>query len=193
MQSSNGQLLPQPDRPKPRVHNAKRCPLAIQQRIVNALANGDSIRAIAHALHVSNNTVVAIRDQEWQQVAARKARIAAQSELIATEAADRTLEAIRNREIKGQGLIPAFGVAVDKLIALRGDPSLTIRHEHLLHTITKDTLLAYAVAQSKTVQAKVVSAPALANAMPVPGSGPAGSGPAMHQNGKGRQSKKKVV
>jgi hypothetical protein len=188
MQSSNGQLLPQPDHPKPRVHNATRCPLAIQQRIVNSLANGDSIRAIARALHVSNNTVVAIRDQEWQQVAARKARIAAQSELIATEAADRTLEAIRNREIKGQGLIPAFGVAVDKMLALRGEASLSIRHEHLLHTITKDTLLAFALAQSKTVQAKIIDtpAPALAAAMPVPA-------PVMHPEQKPKQSKKKIV
>jgi hypothetical protein len=32
--------------------------------------------AIARALHVSNNTVAAIREQEWQQVAARKERIA---------------------------------------------------------------------------------------------------------------------
>ena len=36
----------------PKRHNAKRCPFAIRQRIVNALANGDSKRAIARALRV---------------------------------------------------------------------------------------------------------------------------------------------
>ena len=67
MQSSNGQLLPQASCPKPKRHNAKLCPFAIRQRIINALANGDSQRAIARALHVSNNTVAALREQEWQQ------------------------------------------------------------------------------------------------------------------------------
>jgi DNA-binding NarL/FixJ family response regulator len=88
MQSSNGQLLAQPDRPKPRVHNAKRCPLAIQQRIVNGLANGDSTRAIARALSVSVNTVSAIARQEWIQVETRKTRLAAQWEQAATKSVD---------------------------------------------------------------------------------------------------------
>ena len=95
MQSSNGELLPQPNCPKPKRHNAKLCPFAIRQRIINALANGDSIRAIARALHVSNDTVAAIREQEWQQVAARKERIAAQCELNATLAAERMTDKLQ--------------------------------------------------------------------------------------------------
>jgi hypothetical protein len=130
-------------------HNAKLCPFAIRERIINALANGDSIRSIARKLQVSNNTVVAIREEDWQQVAARKERIAAQSELIATEAADKTLEAIRSGEIKGQGLIPAFGVAVDKMLALRGDSALNIPHRlSLTFQITDDDMIAYMVALS---------------------------------------------
>ena len=69
-------------------HNATLCPFAIRQRIVNALANGDSKRAIARGFRVSNNTVTAIAEQEWQQVEARKARIAAQCEAVATKAFD---------------------------------------------------------------------------------------------------------
>ena len=54
--------------PKPKRHNAKLCPLVIRERIINALAAGDSKRAIARALRVSNNTVTAVADQEWQRV-----------------------------------------------------------------------------------------------------------------------------
>ena len=87
IESNNGESLSQSKRLRPKRHTAKLCPFAIRQRIVNALANGDSIRAIARALQVSNNTVVAIRDQDWQQVAVRKERIAAQAEPGATRAA----------------------------------------------------------------------------------------------------------
>jgi hypothetical protein len=128
MQSSNGQLLPQANRLKPKRHNAKFCPFAIRQRIINALANGDSQRAIARALHVSNNTVAAIREQEWQQVAARKERIAAQCELNATLAAERMTDKLRGTDdIPLNTLVPAFGVSVDKLAVLRGHaPSVNI-------------------------------------------------------------------
>jgi hypothetical protein len=68
---------------KPKRHNAKLWPFVIRQRIVNALANGDSKRAIARSLRVSNNTVTAIAEQEWPQVEARKARLAARAERIA--------------------------------------------------------------------------------------------------------------
>ena len=101
-ESNNGESLSPSRRLAPKRHNAKLCPFAIRQRIVNALANGDSIRAIARALQVSNNTVVAIRDQDWQQVAARKERIAAQAELGATEAGDRLIDAIRSGAIQAK-------------------------------------------------------------------------------------------
>jgi transcriptional regulator with XRE-family HTH domain len=128
MQSSNGQLLPQPNYPKPKRHNAKLCPFAIRERIINALANGDSQRAIARALHVSNNTVAAIREQEWQQVAARKERIAAQCELNATLAAERMTDKLQGTDdIPLNTLVPALGVSVDKLAVLRGHaPSVNI-------------------------------------------------------------------
>ncbi|HSS16543.1 MAG TPA: hypothetical protein VLQ29_06145 [Candidatus Dormibacteraeota bacterium] len=200
MQPSNGQLLPQPDHPKPRIHNGTRCPLVIQQRIINSLSNGDSIRAIAHALHVSNNTVVAIRDQEWQQVAARKTRLAAQWEQAATKSVDQLNDHLDTSTLAPNILVPIAGVATDKLLALRGEASLYIQHEHLHHSITKQDLLGFALAKSKTVQAKVidtpVSAPALTTTtpttMPIPGSAPAGSGSALHPDSKGKQSKKKV-
>lgn len=106
----------------------KTLPFAIRQRIINALANGDSLRAIARALRVSNNTVAAIREQEWQQVATRKERIAAQCELNTTLAAERMTEKLQStQDIPLNTLVPVFGVSADKLAVLRGHaPSVNI-------------------------------------------------------------------
>jgi len=108
-----------PAQRKPKRHNAKLCPLAIRERIVNALANGDSHRAIARGLRVSPNTVRAVAEQEWKRVEARKGRIAAQSERNATLAAERISEKLESsQDIPLNVLVPAFGVSVDKMTLL---------------------------------------------------------------------------
>jgi len=145
----------------PKRHNAKLCPFAIRQRIVNALASGDSKRAIARALRVSNNTVTAIAEQDWQQVESRKARIAYQSERVATLAAERITDKLQSYDdIPLNTLIPTFGVAVDKMLALRGDTSLTIRHEHLHARLSDNDVWYYMIARSKrrekTANAEVI-------------------------------------
>jgi hypothetical protein len=94
-------------------------------------------------------------------VEARKQRIAAQAELGATEAGDRLIEAIRSGAISGQGLIPAFGVCVDKMVALRGDVIQTIRHEHYhelrqTHEALRKSLLALHDRHTKPVQGTIV-------------------------------------
>ena len=147
-ESNNGESVSDPHRHKPKRHTAKLCPFAIRQRIVNALANGDSIRAIAHALHVSNNTVTAIRDQDWQQVAARKAILANQAEHNALMAGEQIAEALRDRKVSIGSLVPVYGVSLDKALALRGDNISTLRVEHT-HKITDDDILAFALARSK--------------------------------------------
>src|SRR5438309_840983 len=99
---------------KPKRHNAKLCPLVIRERIVNALAAGDSKRAIARALRVSNNTVAAVAQQEWQRVETRKARIAAQAERAATRAFDRINDKLDSPDnIPLNVLVPVAGVSVD--------------------------------------------------------------------------------
>ena len=118
--------------PKTKRHKAKLCPLVIRERIINALAAGDSKRAIARALRVSNNTVTAVAEQEWQQVETRKGRIAAQAERAATRAFDRINQKLdSDDEIPLNVLVPVAGVSVDKLIALRSEPSLVARIEHV--------------------------------------------------------------
>jgi hypothetical protein len=123
-------------RPKPKRHNAKFCAFAIRERIANAIAAGDSHRTIARALRVSPNTVAAVADQEWKQVEARKARIAAQAERAATKAFD-----LLNQKLDTQGdsltanqLVPIAGVSVDKLLLLRGDANVIAHVDHVVHT-----------------------------------------------------------
>jgi len=116
--------------PKPKRHNAKLCSFAIRERIVNALANGDSKRAIARALRVSNNTVTAVADQEWQRVAARKAILAARYERIALLATEKQINQLEtNEKIPLSVLLSVGGTAVDKVLMLRGEPSFTIQHD----------------------------------------------------------------
>src|SRR4029450_9846496 len=116
-------------RPKPKRHNGKFCSFSNRQRIVNALAAGDPKYLIARALHVSEHTVYAVAEQEWQKVAERKARIAAQAERAATKAFD-----LLNQKLDSQGdsltanqLVPIAGVSVDKLLALRGEANIIAR------------------------------------------------------------------
>ena len=121
--------------PKPKRHNAKLCSLVIRERVVNALAAGDSQAAIARALKVSRNTVNAVADQEWSKVEQRKARIAAQSERNATRAAELIAEKLERSDVPLNVLVPVYGVSVDKALVLRGDPNLNLsvdlQHHHI--------------------------------------------------------------
>ena len=115
--------------PKPKRHTAKFCSVSNRERIVNALAAGDPKYLIAKSLHVSEHTVYAVAEQEWQKVAERKARIAAQAERAATKAFD-----LLNQKLDTQGdsltanqLVPIAGVSVDKVLALRGEANIIAR------------------------------------------------------------------
>ena len=127
-QLNNGESLSGKRPFTPKRHNAKLCRFTVRQQIVNALANSDSKRAIARGLRVSNNTVTAIAEQEWQQVAARKQRIVAQCERNATLAADQLSERLETEKLSANQLVPVFGVSVDKMLALTGQtPAVAVQ------------------------------------------------------------------
>jgi hypothetical protein len=148
-EANNGQDAA-PAQPRPKRHNAKFCSLVIRERIVNALAAGDSQAAIARALQVSRNTISAVAEQEWSKVEQRKARIAAQSERNATRAAELIAEKLEREDVPLNVLVPVFGVSVDKALALRGDPQLRIAfdqpqqhiHAHITQSSYQDLLAA---------------------------------------------------
>ena len=133
-ESNNGASLSGTRPFAPKRHNAKHCPFAIRERIVNALANGDSKRAIARALRVSIHTINAVAEQEWQRVAARKAKLAARYEKLA----DLVHERGKSTNWSLAQSIPLIspntggGIATDKAMVLRGDPALTIQHDVVL-------------------------------------------------------------
>jgi hypothetical protein len=161
--SNNGESLSLPVHRKPKRHNANCCALFIRQRIVTALAQGDSQRSIARTLRVSPSTVSAVAVQQWEQVETRKRRLAAQAERNAFLAGDQIAEALEQRKVSINSLVPFYGVSIDKARALRGDPALTIQHHHT-HTHQHELIQALnnAVEQiKKRAKAAVVEVPAL--------------------------------
>jgi hypothetical protein len=127
VEQNNGQGL----QPKPKRHNGKFIDGRKRQAMITALANGESLRSIARRLNASVNTVMAISEQNWQQVETRKQRIAAQSERNATLAAERITDELEsNKHIPLNVLVPVFGVNANKLLALRGDPTIQVQHSH---------------------------------------------------------------
>src|SRR5439155_22689134 len=107
----------------------------------------------------------AVAAQEWEQVATRKQRLAAQAERSATLAADRINAKLESSDdIPLSTLVPVFGVSVDKLAILRGgDLTLTIHHQHThSHQVELLNALNNAVERiEKRAQAAVVEIPAL--------------------------------
>jgi hypothetical protein len=75
--------------------------------------------------------VTAIAEQEWQRVAARKQRLAAQWEQAATKAIDQLNDHLDSSRLPPNTLVPIAGVATDKLLALSGDPALTHTQQNL--------------------------------------------------------------
>jgi hypothetical protein len=81
---------------------------------------------------VSRNTVSAVAEQEWNKVEQRKGRIAAQAEHAAT----RAFERINNKldspdDIPLNILVAVTGFSVDKTLALRGEPTMVARIDHV--------------------------------------------------------------
>jgi hypothetical protein len=96
-QSSNGQPLPQPERERPRRHNAKRCKFATRQAIIYALANHESVESIRRNYHLSRHIVLAVRDQYPHEIEAAQQRI---KELIEVHYLDAQIQALRLIEQK---------------------------------------------------------------------------------------------
>jgi transcriptional regulator with XRE-family HTH domain len=96
------------------------------------LSEGISARKICGACHVTRETVRAVERREAESISARKQELAATAARVAQAAIEQIEDDLAVGKIKGVQLVPVFGVAVDKLQALSGDPALTIslNHEH---------------------------------------------------------------
>jgi len=150
--TNNGQSSAEPLRSEPRVHKHGRHSLKLldgrsRANIARALAEGESCRSISRRLHHSIHTVLAVRDADWQQIAARKERIAAQCERNATVAAEQIAERLETEKLSANQLVPVLGVSVDKMLALRGDNMQTLHHIHSFD-FTDDDIIAWMCADA---------------------------------------------
>jgi len=96
--------------------------------IVQLLADPDAkIEHIARQQRVSTHTVRAIREREAQAIAERKQRLVSIFGNVAEIAAERMEELAGKASLRETGT--AARIATDKLLALSGEPALTIHHE----------------------------------------------------------------
>jgi hypothetical protein len=116
------------------VHTGKSIVEPIRSQVIVALASGESPHSIGERLGISDMTVAAVRDSEWDEVMKRKPLLAAQAERTALLAGEQLAEAIQARAVPLNLLIPVYGVSVDKALALRGEPALTVNVNHS-HTV----------------------------------------------------------
>jgi hypothetical protein len=157
--------------PKPKRHNAKYCSFSNRERIVNALAAGDPKTHIASALRVSYNTVIAVAEQEWQQVETRKARIAAQFERIATKSCELLAQKLETdgHKLTANQLVPIAGVATDKLLVLRGEANIIAHVDHTVHVGNIfEAFQRYHDDAKRILQAREIQPPALPDQPPTP-------------------------
>jgi hypothetical protein len=127
--SKNGQSQLQCAKSKPKGRcTGERISCAKYRAIVDLAAQGRQIDRIAREAGVTWRTAKAVVERESRQIAERKQELLEQSLRIARRAANRIEDNIDKLPV-GQ-LIPAYGVAVDKIAALSSD-TLTQTQQHL--------------------------------------------------------------
>jgi hypothetical protein len=129
-QSENGQSQLQCAQPKLKgQYTGERLPGAKYRAIVDLAAQGRKIDRIAREAKVTWRTAKAVVERESRQIAERKQELLEQSLRIARRAANRIEDNIDKLPV--QSLIPAFGVAVDKVASLSADPLTQANQQHL--------------------------------------------------------------
>lgn len=132
IQSESGQLQMQCAHSKPKgQYTGERIPGAKYRAIVDLAPQGRQIDRIAREAGVTWRTAKAVVKRESRQIAARKQELLEQSLRIARRAANRIEDNIDKLPV-GQ-LIPAYGVAVDKIAALSSDPLTQTQQNLHLH------------------------------------------------------------
>jgi hypothetical protein len=133
-----------------------------RRTIILALANGQSLRAIARSSGLNFRTVRAIANAEQHQITARKIALADTAELNAKLAASRiTDELASDKHIPLSLLIPAYGVNIDKFLLLHNEPT-----ENLNVSMKIEGNIFHAFAQFHQDAQRIISARTLPNAHP---------------------------
>jgi hypothetical protein len=136
----------------------------VYRQVIALIAQGTSDSRIAKVCRVSRNTVAAVKQAEAQTIAQRKQTILATAARVAELGFERIEEELAAGNFKGVQLVPVAGMSVDKVLALSGDPTIRIKHEHRHlhrhdHFAEFNALLAAlpSKADHKTIEAEIVS------------------------------------
>lgn len=135
--------------------------------IVRLLADPDAkIEHIAKLHRVSTHTVRAIREREALEMAQRKQRLMSIFANVAEIAGERMEELAGQASLRDAGT--TAGIATDKLLALSGEPALTIQHSiepgpNLYQRLAE---LAASIKPIKPIQAAVVEPVTSQRALP---------------------------
>jgi hypothetical protein len=122
------------------------------REILRRLANGESQRRICRDLHVHAGTIRNLRVLEAQTIAIRKQSLSAIAARIAQSSAEQIEDQLAAGKFKGSQLIPVFGVAVDKLLLLAGEPT-----EHLRTDVNITGNIFHAFAQFHADAQRIIS------------------------------------
>ena len=113
----------------------------VYRGVMRLLSEGTSARRICRACHVTRETVRAVERREAESISARKQELAVIAARVAQASIEQLEDDVAAGKIKGAQLVPVFGVCVDKLQALSGDPALRIAvdhaHQHIHAHITE--------------------------------------------------------
>ena len=102
----------------------------IYREVMRLLSEGTSARKICRTCHVTRETARAVERREAESINARKQELAASAARVAQASIEQIEDDLAAGKIKGTLLVPVFGVCVDKLQALSGDPALRIALDH---------------------------------------------------------------
>lgn len=92
-----------------------------REKIVHALAVGQSDRHIAETNGHSTTTIRAVKRSDQTHINAVKERLAVQASQIATAAGRRIRQHLRANTLPVHLLPTTYGISVDKMLALRGE------------------------------------------------------------------------
>ncbi len=129
-ESHNGQSQIQCAQSKPKgKYTGERISGAKYRAVVDLAAQGRQIDRIAREAKVTWRTAKAVVERESRQIAERKQELLDQSLRIARRAANKIEEKLDGAPLNQ--LIPAFGVAIDKVASLSADPLTQANQQHV--------------------------------------------------------------
>jgi hypothetical protein len=123
------------------------------REIVRLLAEGKSDNQIAITTRSHHRTIDAIKRNEARTIADKKRSLSAIAARIAQSSAEQIEDQLAQGKFKGSALIPVFGVAVDKLLLLSGEPT-----EHLRHDVNITGNIFHAFAQFHADAQRIIAA-----------------------------------